>query len=141
MSDDDSLSDASISLDESSDSLSMGHNRDVEDSQRDDITGAGAVQVSRSRRMAIAMFLMTSALVVTTTYIFLSREETDEFEKSVSFCILRKKISKIRITTYQATLTQMRFVLQPAVHTKRKDYQGRCSVLRPERNECADVSW
>jgi hypothetical protein len=62
--------------------------RDVEESQRDkDIAGEGAVEVSRSRRMVIAMLLLTAALVITTTYIFLSREETDEFEKSVRFCI------------------------------------------------------
>jgi hypothetical protein len=60
----------------------------IEESQQDkEITGQGAVEVSRSRRMVIAMLVLTAALVITTTYIFLSREETDEFEKSVRLCI------------------------------------------------------
>jgi hypothetical protein len=61
----------------------------IEESQRDkDIAGQGAVEVSRSRRMVIAMLLLTAALVITTTYVFLSREEADEFERSVRLCIL-----------------------------------------------------
>jgi hypothetical protein len=100
MSEDDSCSGASISLDESfvSKADSGVHHRDVEDSQRDAIAGEGAVEVSRWRRMVILMLLLTAALVITTTYIFLSREETDEFEKSVSFCILQRKISNKRVT-------------------------------------------
>jgi hypothetical protein len=80
--------------------------RVVEVSQRDKyIDGEGSVEVSRSRRMVIAMLLLTAALVITTTYIFLSREETDEFEKSVRFCMLRRKNSNKRITAYPAKLT------------------------------------
>jgi hypothetical protein len=36
----------------------------------------------------ILMLLLTAALVITSTYMFLSREETDEFEKSVSLSML-----------------------------------------------------
>jgi hypothetical protein len=69
----------------------------IEESQQDkEIAGQGAVEVSRSRRMVIAMLLLTAALVITTTYIFLSREENDEFERSVRFCtltVLRRKMT------------------------------------------------
>jgi hypothetical protein len=56
--------------------------------QQDDIVGQDSVGVSRSRRMVMVMLLLTASLVITTTYLFLSREETDEFEKSVSFLML-----------------------------------------------------
>jgi hypothetical protein len=126
------------------DSMASGFipHRDVEESQRDkDIAGEGAVEVLRSRRMVIAMLLLTAALVITTTYIFLSREETDEFEKSVRLCIFRGRISNKRITTYNQGALPLThtlcFVNYSTVHAKRKDYQRRCSVLRSQRTECA----
>jgi hypothetical protein len=56
--------------------------------QQDDIAGQDSVGVSRWRRMVVLMLLLTAALVITSTYLFLSREETNEFEKSVSFSML-----------------------------------------------------
>jgi hypothetical protein len=61
-----------------------GEQDDSETKQREDISGRESVGVSRWRRMVIVMLLLTAVLVITTTYLFLSREETDEFEKSVS---------------------------------------------------------
>jgi hypothetical protein len=102
MEEEDSFSGPEILLDDNftlndsltrTDSVSSGLmlHPDKEVSQRDkDIAGEGGVEVSRSRRMVIAMLLLTAALVITTTYIFLSREEIDEFEKSVRFWVLRK---------------------------------------------------
>lgn len=43
-----------------------------------------SAEVSRWRGVAIIMLFLTAAFVITTSYVFLSREETDEFEKSVS---------------------------------------------------------
>jgi hypothetical protein len=105
MSDNDSCS--GLSMDDSfvlkdsltrTDSVSvLEPQRDAEDSQRNTIANQGAVEVSRSRRMVTAMLLLTAALVITTTYIFLSREETDEFEKSV------RQISNKRILELTAS--------------------------------------
>jgi hypothetical protein len=55
--------------------------------EQDEIGGQESVGVSRWRRMVILMLLLTAALVITSTYMFLSREETDEFEKSVSLML------------------------------------------------------
>jgi hypothetical protein len=70
-------------LDESSTASLAGS--DFTRQQQVDISGQDSVGVSRWKRMVIVMLLLTAALVITTTYIFLSREETDEFEKSVRF--------------------------------------------------------
>jgi hypothetical protein len=93
--DDGSFSVASGSPDESfsfNDSFSgadsAGKQLGIEDKQQDEIAGNDSVGVSRLRGMVVAMLLLTAALVITSTYIFLSREETDEFEKSVSFRML-----------------------------------------------------
>jgi hypothetical protein len=53
--------------------------------EQHDFAAQESVGVSRWRRMVMLMLLLTATLVITSTYMFLSREETDEFEKSVSF--------------------------------------------------------
>jgi hypothetical protein len=64
--------------------------------QQDDIAGQDSVGVSRWRRMVVLMLLLTAALVITSTYLFLSREETNEFEKSVSFSMLVMQQAMLR---------------------------------------------
>jgi hypothetical protein len=83
------LPDESFSFNDSfSGADSAGKQLGIEDKQQDEIAGNDSVGVSRLRGMVVAMLLLTAALVITSTYIFLSREETDEFEKSVSFRML-----------------------------------------------------
>jgi hypothetical protein len=86
---DDDLSDESSTASAScAVSDSRGESLDVEAAQQRkqvDIGGQDSVGVSRWRAMVILMISLTAALVITTTYIFLSREERDEFEKSVRF--------------------------------------------------------
>jgi hypothetical protein len=65
------------------------------------IAGQESVGVQRWRRMVIVMLLLTAALVITSTYLFLSREETDEFEKSVSLSMLRIQQAMFRGDTTQ----------------------------------------
>jgi hypothetical protein len=87
-SDDDSSDESSTASESFAGSDSRGEPLDVEatqQQQRVDIGGQDSVGVSRWRAMVILMISLTAALVITTTYIFLSREETDEFEKSVRF--------------------------------------------------------
>jgi hypothetical protein len=100
MSDDDKSFEIHSDDDSSSDESSTGSDSfagsdpsgeptiDIEAAQqqeRVDIGGQYSVGVSRWRAMVILMISLTAALVITTTYIFLSRQETDEFEKSVRF--------------------------------------------------------
>jgi hypothetical protein len=85
-SDDDSSDESSTASFSFPGSDSRGESLDVEAAQHQkqvDIGGQDSVGVSRWRAMVIIMISLTAALVITTTYIFLSREETDEFEKSV----------------------------------------------------------
>jgi hypothetical protein len=86
--DDDSSDKNSTASDSFPGSDFRGESLDVEAAQQQkqvDIGGKDSVGVSRWRAMVILMISLTAALVITTTYIFLSREETDEFEKSVRF--------------------------------------------------------
>lgn len=80
-SDDDETPDSSESFKDSE----TGDMDDGKSTKQDDIAGQESVGVSRWRRMVMLMLFLTAALVITSTYLFLSREETDEFEKSVSF--------------------------------------------------------
>jgi hypothetical protein len=87
-SDDDSSDESSTTSDSFARSDSRGEPLDIEAAQQRqqvDIGGQDSVGVSRWRAMVILMISLTAALVITTTYIFLSREETNEFEKSVRF--------------------------------------------------------
>jgi hypothetical protein len=85
--DDDSSDESSTASDSFAGSGSRGESLDIEAAQAQqkqvDIGGQDSVGVSRWRAMVILMISLTAALVITTTYIFLSREETNEFEKSV----------------------------------------------------------
>jgi hypothetical protein len=90
-------SDDDDSVDESStarDSFAGSDSRDSElldveaaRQQQVDIGGRDSVGVSRWRAMVILMLTLTAALVISTTYVFLSHEETDEFEKSVRYIL------------------------------------------------------
>jgi hypothetical protein len=73
----------SIDSEAQSDSFDQPPGIDV-DLERNEIAGKHSAEVSRWRGMVTIMLFATAALVITTTYVFLSREETDEFEKSVS---------------------------------------------------------
>jgi hypothetical protein len=59
------------------------------EAERDEIAAKESINISRWRGMVIMMLLLTAASVITSTYIFLSREEQDEFEKSVSRMVFR----------------------------------------------------
>jgi hypothetical protein len=89
--DDDSSDESSTASHSFVGSDSRGEPLDIEAAQQQQqqqqvaIGGQDSVGVSRWRAMVILMLLLTAALVITSTYMFLSREETDEFEKSVSF--------------------------------------------------------
>lgn len=61
---------------------SSGQDKDAE--ERRLIEKNDSVEVSRWKMMVIVMLFLTAALVITSTYLFLSSEEKDEFEKSVS---------------------------------------------------------
>jgi hypothetical protein len=107
-------------------------------SQQDDIGGQDSVGVSRWRGMVVVMLLLTASLVITTTYIFLSREETDEFEKSVRFCMLR--IMEGVTAAISASKTNTFAFMLRTVHTKFKYSQGRSAFLRSQFNEFAPGS-
>ena len=75
-SDDDSSDESSTVSDSFTGSDSMGEPLDIESAQQRQevaIGGQDYVGVSRWRAMVILMISLTSALVITTTYIFLSR--------------------------------------------------------------------
>jgi hypothetical protein len=83
--DDSSVDESSTARDSLARSDSRGEKLDIEAARQEqvDIGGQDSVGVSRWRAMVILMLSLTAALVISTTYIFLSHEETDEFEKSV----------------------------------------------------------
>jgi hypothetical protein len=56
--------------------------------KQEEIAAEESVGVARWRRMVNVMLMATAALVITSTYMFLSREEADEFEKSVSLSMV-----------------------------------------------------
>jgi hypothetical protein len=73
-----------------------GGQEHLKSEKQDDIAVEESVGVARWRRMVNVMLLLTSALVITSTYMFLSREEADEFEKSVSLSLVRGDTTKAR---------------------------------------------
>jgi hypothetical protein len=85
-SDEEEANDDVEALDTSStkDSDTGGHEHG-ENIKQEEIAAEESVGVARWRRMVNVMLMATAALVITSTYMFLSREEADEFEKSVSF--------------------------------------------------------
>jgi hypothetical protein len=105
--DDDSLDERSRATDSFAGTDSRGESLDIEAAQQKqqvDIAGQESVGVSRWRRIVIAALVFTAALVITTTYLFLSREQTDEFEKSVRFeylylCRIKRAWTRVRGAT------------------------------------------
>jgi hypothetical protein len=92
------MSDDNVSVSANSESLEDSSTKDYtadqnavtdEDEQLHLLHKKDSTEVSRWRGMVIIMLLFTASLVITTTYIFLSKEETDEFEKSVSLWLWR----------------------------------------------------
>lgn len=86
-SDDDSSDESSTASDSFAGSNSTKGDIEAAQDQQvgNGIGGQDSVGVSRWRTMVIIMLSLTAASVITSTYMFLSREVTDEFEKSVRF--------------------------------------------------------
>jgi hypothetical protein len=80
--------------------------------EQDDIAAQESVGVSRWRRMVCLMLLLTAALVITSTYMFLSREETDEFEKSVSFSMVEIYSRRWSVATQQRPASDQNYIMQ-----------------------------
>jgi anti-sigma-K factor RskA len=148
-SDDDSSDESSTTSDSFARSDSRGEPLDIEAAQQRqqvDIGGQDSVGVSRWRAMVILMISLTAALVITTTYIFLSREETNEFEKSVRFFKLGRefvaqKDSRRRRTSISsnANTYTLSFILR-SVQTKWKDYHRLGAYFCLQHNGFASYS-
>jgi hypothetical protein len=55
-----------------------------ENKKEEAIATSEATEASKWRIVVVLMIVVTAALVISSTYVFLSREQKDEFEKSVS---------------------------------------------------------
>lgn len=74
-----------ISVDTTSNSSTFPATDDKKTNEHDDFGQIPSAQVLKRWRLVVALFLaIMGALVVTSTFLFLSWQETDAFEKSVS---------------------------------------------------------